>query len=253
MNVDCPINSSVKIKFETDAANNYFDSHLGRGTYQLSHPSMLKRAQILNGICTFSIQPSLVNSALSIGDKIPFTVIIFEKGKNRFENTINITITNPIIIPPPPPPGPGIRKKKRKSYSRERKSNSLFDGDVSIEPPDIKGYSREAKPRKWEENFAGNLNKGARWYPKGGGKYQAIVNLSHPSLKEYQKKHRNLHPKKVATRHMNLVGIVSFAVYLLSEAKMIEYNKDKSITDLMEIVSDSVAFFGLDFTDKLKI
>ena len=268
MNVKCPINDSVKIHFITDVVNGYFSKNVGSGRREFSHPTMVISKQLQNGRDAIRIKPSQSNAQLTIGQIIPFIITIFHKDKEKFRQEIKIKITKPIPIEEQKTEETKKEEKKEtkeEGKKKKKKQTGFFlkhtadgSGEERIDPPHIIGVSKAKNPKKWKEHFGnGKEMKGAVFFQKGN-KISAIVNLSHPTLMDVQNKSRG-NPKREAKRHTHAVGLIPWALYILQSAKERNYfeiqddpEKQFALTDFMETAADAIAFFGVDFLDKIR-
>jgi len=261
LSITCPINSSIKLHFITDVHNGYFSRNVGQGTRQYSHLNMVTSQILRNGRDTIEITPSKSTAQLKEGQIIPFTVTILHRNEEIFKKTLEIKITSPIILPTPTP------TKKTKKTGKKRGQKGYFlkpdehgTGTERLDPPKLKviALSRETNLKKWTQHFGnGNEKKGAVFFQRGK-QITAIVNLSHQTLIDTQNKAKG-NPKRDAKRHTHAVGVIPWALYLIQETKDRNYfeiqddqDRKYELTDFMEIVADAIAYFGVDFIDRIR-
>jgi len=265
MKVNCSINGSIKLHFITDAFNGFFSKNVGNGKREYSHPGMVVSNQLLNGRDSINIRPSQSNPQLQINQIIPFKITIYDRKKEKFNQTIDIKITAP-IEPPVPPVKPDIPvKPDLPDKPTERKKSAFIltssddgTGQEKINPPKIRGISKQIDQKLWEKHFGnGREMKGSRVFQKDK-EFTIFVNLSHPTLTDSQNK-ATTDPKKAAKKHTQTVGLIPWALYLLQESKSLDFFKTQddpdqkyTIVEFMEMVSDAIAFFGIDVLDQMK-
>jgi len=248
--VTCPKNGNVILKFQTDAEDSYFDEHVGLGEEEFSH-DIIQRKNLRKGIYTLALKPSRSIDTLQVGQTINFNFAIREKKKARFSFTIPIEITEPIQEPDKPdkpdkphnPRGPNI------PFTRIPKSDPNSTNQTIIDPPTFKPISKEKSLRKWDRFFEGNDKRGAFVDIKSDGKLWIWVNISHPSLLQYQLRFPDMPKRKLIDKYVHYIGFQLWALYLIDEGKKIKYPKEYNIKDLMEAASDALAFFGLSYVD----
>lgn len=263
MNITCPINSSIKLHFITDVHNGYFSRNVGQGIRQYSHQNMVTSQILRNGRDTIEITPSKSNVQLKEGQIIPFTVIILHRKEKIFKKTVEIKITSPIVLPPPIT----TTTKKTKKTKKKRGKKGYFlepdehgTGTERLDPPKLRiiAYSKGTNLKKWTQHFGdGNEKKGAVFFQRGK-QITAIVNLSHQTLIDTQDKAKG-NPKRDAKRHTHAVGVIPWALHLIQETKDRNYfeiqdDQDRryELTDFMEMVADAIAYFGVDFIDRIR-
>ncbi len=246
----CPSNGDVTIKFETDAEDKYFNDHLGLGQIELSH-DIVSWSKLRTGIYTLKLKPSLAIKNLQTGRHINFWFKVLEKKQERFSFEIPIEISDPISKPPtPPPPPPGPPGPPQTPFTRIPKTDhDSNDGQNFIDNPEIKAISKEKSLTRWNKFFNGNEKRGAFVEISSEGKLKIWVNISHPSLVQYQKLHPDYSTRKIIDRYVYYVGYQTWALYLISEGEYVKYPENYSIKQLMEAASDSIAFFGLGYLD----
>ena len=247
--VVCPINDSITIKFETDAEDRYFDEHLGLGVAEFSHP-IIERSNLRTGIFILKLKPSIGINNLKIGDIIDFHFKITEKNKERFDFHIPIEIAAAIIPPTPPPPPPHPPHPPPIPFTRiPRPDPNTNQNQGLFIDPDFRALSREKSKTKWNKLFKGEDKRGAfvDFHTTDNG-FTIWVNTSHPSLVQYQTRHPEATKKKIIDRYVNYIGYQTYAAYLLKEGNLVKYD-NQDLKQMMETVSDSVALFGLGYTD----
>lgn len=247
--VTCPSNGNVKLRFDTDAEDSYLDDHVGLGETEFSH-TIVQRSQLRIGIYTLTLNPSLGIDNLQVGKTINFKFKILEKEKERFSFDIPIEITEPIPETPKGPPGPRRPRRPNIPFTRTAKSDPTSDQSQGlIDPPTFKPISREKSKRKWERFFAGNDTRGAFVEISSDNKVTIWVNISHPSLVQYQLRNPDLTKKRLIDKYVHYIGFQTYALFLIMEGKKIKYPDDYSMKKLMEATSDALAFFGLGYGD----
>lgn len=250
--VDCPINDSVTVKFETDAEDNYLNEYTGVGKVDLSH-DIIQHQTLKTGIFSLKLRPSISFSDLVVSQSINFRLSILEKSKKRYTFEIPINIT------------PEIQKKPRKKRKKreETKSRTPFtrivvsdedpDDQGRWTPPQIETISKEGKQaKKWNEMFEGNIRRGAYVNPKSDGTMEIWVNISHPSLVRYQEKHPEKTKKKLVEQYANYIGLTIYATYCIKEGKIITYSENIDVKEMMEATSDAIALFGMLYNEASK-
>jgi len=259
--VTCPINSSIKLFFITDAVNGYFSRNVGKGKREFSHPKMVTYQHLENGRDVIEVTPSHSNVQLKEGQIIPFTVTIYHSDKEQFKQLVDIKLTKSITHPtktPKPPKPPKTKNGKKKVTAYFLKQSDKGSGSERIDPPKIYPISKQRNPKQWNDKFGkGNEKSGAVFFQKGN-QISAFVNLSHPTLLDTQNKAKG-DPKNAAKRHSQAVGLIPWALYLLQESKEKDYLKKQEnseekyeLTDFMAMIADAIAFFGVDFLDSIR-
>jgi len=258
--INCPINGNITIRFQTDAEDRYFDEHMGLGEAEYSH-DIVQRSKLRIGIYTLTLKPSLGIDDLEVGKIINFNFMIKEKKNERFSFDIPIKITEALQEPEKPdeteettetdditPRGPNkpfTRKEKIDPNSKQNRS--------LIDRPDFTPISKETDPTFWEELFEGNDRKGANTEIDSNGRLVNIrVNVSHPSLLQYQVRNPDLTTKQLIVRYVNFIGFYTWALFLNVQSKKIQYPENYDIKDLMEATSDALALLGLGYGDASK-
>lgn len=253
MKVFCPIDDSVKILFETNASNTYFDRNIGNGEFEISNPQFLKSTNLWNGIFTLEIDPRLgYQQSFEIGDEIPFEVIIKEKELEKFKEKFTIEITEPKNKSNKKNKKRKRKREKAEPYGRKKIDNEDIDNDGKIALPQTKRVSKELDKEEWESHFT-NIYQGAV-FKRSGQKLIAFVNVSNPNLIDYVKRHKGkLDPEVIYNAYENLVGLIPFGIYLLDKSKLRTYEeKDLTVLDFMNHASDSIALMGIDVVFLIK-
>ena len=247
--IECPINDSTTIKFETDAEDNYFNEHTGIGKIDYNH-DIIDHQTLKTGIFSLKLRPSIAFSNLEVGQYINFRFSIMEKSKNIFNFEIPIKITSAIEKKPPDSPGPHKPRKPIMPYTRTVVSDDEPDDEGRWTPPEIKTISNEgSQEKKWNEMFNGNIRRGVSVDMKSDGSMTIWVNISHPSLVKYQEKHPDLTKSKLVAKYANYIGLTTYATYCIKEGKIIEYTKESDVKEMMEATSDAIALFGMLYSD----
>jgi len=247
--IDCPINDTVTIKFETDAEDNYFNEHTGIGKIDFSH-DIIDHQTLRTGIFSLKLRPSISFSNLEVDQMIDFKFSILEKSKNKYNFEIPIKIIPPIEKKPPRPPKSPVPPKPNISFTREVVPDDDPDDEGRWTPPDIRNLSKEGKEeKKWNEMFNGNIRRGVSVDIKSDGSMTIWVNISHPSLVKYQEKHPDMTKKKLVEKYSNYIGLTTYATYCIKEGKIINYSEDSDVKEMMESTSDAIALFGLLYSD----
>lgn len=242
----CPQNGTVTIKFETDAEDKYFDEYVGLGKEEFSHEDIVTRSSLRTGIYSLTLKPSIGIPNLQVDQLINFKFKILENGKERWVFDIPIKITPP--IPPPPPRPPGPPRGPNKPFTRVKKPDPNSNQDSGlIDLPRFIPLSKEKHPQKWEKCFGSNEKRGAFVEISSDNKVKISVNTSHPSLVYYKNKHPDITEKKLINKYLNYIGWKTYSIFLIHEAKMITYEDKISVKNMMEMVSDAIAFFGLSY------
>ena len=245
----CPSNGDITVKFETDAEDKYFNEHVGLGNIELSH-DIVSWSKLRTGIYTLKLKPSLAFKNLQTGRLVNFRFKVREQKQERWSFEIPIEISDPISKPPPPPHPPPPPGSKRTPFTRIPKPDPDSDhGQNFIDDPEIKAISKEKSPTRWNKYFIGNEKRGAYVEISSEGKLKIWVNISHPSLVQYQILHPELSTKKIIDKYVYYIGYQTWALFLIHEGNYVKYPESYSIKQLMEAASDSLAFFGLGYLD----
>jgi len=252
----CPINGHVNIKFETDAEDKFFNEELGNGSLNYSH-DILYQKSLRTGIFSLTLKPSLGFSDLVVGQKINFQLTILDKKKTRDIFEIPIEITEAEIKIPKPPRPPGPPPKPRIPYTRIIKPNKDSKNKKSfIDTPIVKTLSKEKNEKKWQQHFEGKIRRGASVEISSDGQIKFFVNISHPNLLQYQELHPEFNTKKktqsLMERYAYYIAFNSWSFNLLYDHKLIPYDEKTDPQKMMEIISDSLAYFGLSYSDAAK-
>lgn len=246
--IDCPINDSVTIKFETDAEDNYFNEHTGIGKMEYNH-DIVDHQTLKTGIFSLKLRPSISFSNLEVGQLINFRFSISEKSEDRFGFEIPIRITEEKEIPEPKPPKPPGPPREKTPFTREVVPSNEPDDEGRWTPPEIKTISNEGKDKeKWNEMFDGNIRRGVSVDMKSDG-MTIWVNISHPSFVRYQEKHPDMTKKKLVDKYSNYIGLTTYATYCIKEGKIIPYAENNDVKEMMEATSDAIALFGMLYND----
>ena len=123
------------------------------------------------------------------------------------------------------------------------------DDEGRWSPPIIRTISKSGKQeKKWDEMFKGNVRRGVFVNIKSDG-VELWVNISHPSLVKYQEKHPDITKKKLVERYANYIALTTYATYCLKEGKIVSYEKESDVKEMMETTSDAIALFGMLYND----
>lgn len=248
--VECPINDTVTVKFETDAEDNYLNEHTGNGKLDFNH-DIIEYQTLKTGILTLKIRPSITFTNLQINQIINFRFSILEKTTNRWSFEIPIKITPEILkTPKPRPPRPPIPHNPRMPFTRTVVPSTEPDDDGRWTPPMIETISKEgSQAQKWDEMFKGNIRRGLYVNKKSDGTMTLWVNISHPTLVRYQEKHPEKSKSKLVEEYANYIGLTTYATYCLKEGGIVEYDKELDVKEMMEATSDAIALFGMLYND----
>lgn len=244
--IECPINDSVTIKFQTDAEDSYFNEHTGIGKIEFE-PDIIERQSLKTGIFALKLKPSISFPNLKINQIVFCRFSIKEKSIDRFNFTIPIKIIPETKKELPTAITKQTPHKKSLPYTRKPVQNNESDGEGRWNPPIIKVMSD--KHEKWNEMFKGNKMRGAYVDLKADNSMEIWVNTSHPSLIHYQENHPDKPPKKLIDKYSHYIGFMTYASFCIKEGEIIDYETERDLKDMMEDTSDAIAFFGMLYND----
>lgn len=207
----CPLNRTVRIEFETDADNDYFDRTDSRGAITFDPPNLCISSHLWNGKFTTRFQ---MPYDANVGDVVTMTVTVTDVQRDMkgqpFVSRFTIKGMPEAEDTPPPPPGtrlPGSKRNDNGTYSSPQ-----------LAIPDIREVRREkwADPQFQFDEYSALKIINA---DEGNG-YIFFVNMDNRFL--IHELHKTKEEERNLVRHWFKYGVVLSALGILKELQRIE-------------------------------
>jgi hypothetical protein len=165
--VECPINRSCIVSFETDANNDYFSRANNRGKFTVDVPDMYGNLTLWNGIARLRIKPP--RKAIA-GEKYLLHIEVTDDHHTKpFKEKIEVQMIEPIE---------GMEKEhlggERTDYRRKKSITEKGPPNPQLKLPNIVEVTKGSK--QWEE-FEFNALTGVAIVPSGDKDYDVYVNM----------------------------------------------------------------------------
>ncbi|MBI4480151.1 MAG: hypothetical protein HY651_09030 [Acidobacteria bacterium] len=228
----CALNRTVRVEFETDAHNDYFDRTDSPGSITLDPPDLCVSSHLWDGKFTTKFQ---MPYDAHIGDVVNMTVTVSDvQRSSRAEPfvskfTMKGVAETEIPISPPGPRPPGYRRKENGKHS-----SPVFA------TPDI----REVRRERWKDpqfNF-GEYTAVKIVNAEEGNGYTFFVNMDNRFL--IHELHKTKEEEGSLVKHWFKYGTVLSALGILKELQRLEEEaKGKEDGDSEEVDLDRVGKF----------
>lgn len=206
----CPLNRTVRIEFETDAENDYFDRTNCPGLITFDPPNLCASSHLWNGKFTTKFQ--MPYNAVS-GDVVNMTVTVTDiqrgmKGQ-PFVSRFTIKGTPEAEDTLPPPPGarpPGYKRNDNGKHSAPQ-----------LATPDI----REVRRDKWADpQFQFDEYSAVKIIADEGNGYTFFINMDNRFL--INELHKTKEEEGSLVKHWFKYGVVFSTLGILKELKRVE-------------------------------
>jgi hypothetical protein len=174
----CALGSYIRIEFQTDAANDYFDRVESPGTMTIEPVATHEYMRLWNGVCSMRFVPPPEARA---GDRILINVSVTDpdresRAKSSFEANFIMEVEEPSLKPTRPPGR--TTPKKPTSDGKHQAPRLAMPHVVAVRQPE---WEKHKPPFSADEAF--------RVKPSGedGAKYDFFVNLDSKYLLNYLK------------------------------------------------------------------
>jgi hypothetical protein len=220
----CPLNRTVRVEFETDATNDYFDRTDCPGSITFDPPNLCGSSHLWDGRFTTKFQMpydakvgEVVNMTVTVTDiqrdtlGRPFVSHFTIKGVSETEDTL------------PPPPGP-----RHSGYNRN--GNGKHSSPL-LATPDI----REVRREKWNDpQFQFDEYTGLKIMNADEGKgFVFFVNMDNRFL--INELHKAKDEEGNLVRHWFKFGVVLCALGILKELRRLEEERKETDDEQVEI------------------
>ncbi|TYB95230.1 MAG: hypothetical protein FXF54_04765 [Kosmotoga sp.] len=234
----CPINNNVfRIRFLTDAENNFFTRPNSPGTYEVTSPECNELdyyMNLWNGVANLNIT---VPENSSVGDIFEFRTKVYDLREiNIFESSFFVKITE--------------SENKNKTSAGERlKPSSRKEGNQTrglhgLNIPEV----TEVTEDQWDKYNFDQLD--ALSVVKAEEKqYDFFINIDNWHLKTEQKRKKNTDPKILEARYK--YGLVIMGLAVINQYEEQNENGDDSIEDLVRNFSRAMSPFILPMIEGL--
>lgn len=229
----CPLNRTVHVDFETDAANDYFERADCPGSITFDPPNLCLTSNLWNGKFSTKFQmPYNANVGDVITMKVPVTDIEREgKGKPFFCQFIMKGA--PELNTPNPPPGP------RRNGQKPEKNGPNMVPALAI--PKISEVRRE----RWDDPlFKFDEHSSVKIInDQETGGYAFFVNIDNKYL--INELHRAKEEEKALIKHWFIYGTVLAGLGMLGELERLESETNTQEVDENDLeLSDNVSLVG---------
>jgi len=200
---NCPIDRSVRVRYKTDAENDYFTRDSDPGTFALQlagKPTQNFSLNLWNGTAYLSV--GLPKSA-KVGDVLVFSSSVEDVGRvEPFAEEFSFELTEPA----------GLRRRKKRSGSKPPSQENGDDTETTsyLDLPDV----REVRKEQWDQH---RFNQDTALVTKdtGGQGFIFFVNMDNIHLKTEQKASGAVDSKLLDARYK--YGLVLVGIALLKE------------------------------------
>jgi hypothetical protein len=207
----CPLNRTVRVEFETDADNDYFDRPDCPGSITFDPPNLCVSSHLWDGAFTTKLQ---MPYDAKVGDTINMTVTVtdIQRETKRQSFISHFTMKGAPETEDAPPPPPGQRAPKPDHPENGKHSSPV------LAAPDI----REVRREKWADpQFQFDEYSALKIMNADEGKgYVFFVNMDNRFL--INELHKTKEDEGALVKHWFKYGIVLSALGILKEIQRIE-------------------------------
>ena len=245
--IECPINSYVTVKYETDVENEYFMRSKDKGKFNISNRDVFIKFSLRNGISRLRLRPledskegDLLELITTITDKINSNSHFISKikmkttaAKKNESKKINGPKKSPIIYNPENEPENG-----RKKYITKE-----IEGDKGLKMPSVKWLFKDRDREEWN-NVGFNEYSGLKMELSKAG-FDIYLNGDNYYLRQELSYRRNI--KQEIIKNNYHIGLVLSCIGLYHHYKsrkdneINQNNESEDIIPKIESFSDGLS------------